>query len=579
MGNKCWKKKTYIKDDFEENLMTQENYLDKSDTIIKNYFDILKNIFHQNYEENRNNEINLSLCLDKRDFETIITTKKVILNKKRKFVYWKDYLLNYLNKKIQLGYSWADGLSKYIIFYIRYIKLNMFLTENKFLSLFFIQELELNNQTKKFGTLLNSPRKDSNRDINIVENMNASFCSINTDTLSVNDPTHEYKEYRKKVRSYMMIFKEHIINPNHPINLISLKFIEVFKVFIEEKMEEIKISPDDNVKSKKISDEVTAFLQKFILKLQTAIRLMYCKTINYQYFTEERDEFINLVTNFIFNNTSLYQKLSKLYKMCMSQNIKVFKRKLESMKKINAQDLGIDQKFCLNEFTVQLQKKLLEIENEKSIKITRNSDSDLTKKLTEKLNKVREIPSYESSDASIKSNLSINFEIKEKPKETFKIIQNSLDIKSRTSHKNSYPYECAIKTLRSIKNYKIPYEKMLIISSISSEIKESVNDFWKDMDRVVTSSLLNIDADELMSIFIYIILKSQMSSLLVHMKLIKEFTTSVAKNTMVGYYFVTLDASIMFILEMDENNIMINRDKLRISSSRLNQNSFIDDNE
>ena len=120
---------------------------------------------------------------------------------------------------------------------------------------------------------------------------------------------------------------------------------------------------------------------------------------------------------------------------------------------------------------------------------------------------------------------------------------------------------------------------MLIISSISSEIKESVNDFWKDMDRVVTSSLLNIDADELMSIFIYIILKSQMSSLLVHMKLIKEFTTSVAKNTMVGYYFVTLDASIMFILEMDENNIMINRDKLRISSSRLNQNSFIDDNE
>ena len=71
------------------------------------------------------------------------------------------------------------------------------------------------------------------------------------------------------------------------------------------------------------------------------------------------------------------------------------------------------------------------------------------------------------------------------------------------------------------------------------------------MDIIMTSSLLNIDADELMSIFIYIIIKAQMPNLLIHMKIIKDFTTSITKTTMMGYYFATLEASILFILDFD----------------------------
>ena len=112
MGNKCWKRKIFESNDILESLMSNENYFDTSDKIFKNYFKIIKNKFFENYKENRNNLINISLSLEKRDFETIITSKKVLMNKKMKFIYWKDYFLRFLNKMGQKGYTWADELLK-----------------------------------------------------------------------------------------------------------------------------------------------------------------------------------------------------------------------------------------------------------------------------------------------------------------------------------------------------------------------------------------------------------------------------------------------------------------------------------
>jgi hypothetical protein len=61
------------------------------------------------------------------------------------------------------------------------------------------------------------------------------------------------------------------------------------------------------------------------------------------------------------------------------------------------------------------------------------------------------------------------------------------------------------------------------------------------------NSLLNINADELMNIFIYIIIKSQMPELLIHNKIISEFTTRTTQQSTMGYYFITLEAAIVYI--------------------------------
>ena len=127
--------------------------------------------------------------------------------------------------------------------------------------------------------------------------------------------------------------------------------------------------------------------------------------------------------------------------------------------------------------------------------------------------------------------------------------QNKLIINS--SSKCS-PYSKAIDYLNKLKKINTPYEKMLIIGNISLEITSCINEYWKNLDNIITKSLLRIDADELMSIFIYIIIKSQYPELLIHIKIIKEFTTCITKNTMMGYYYVTLDASIMYILDIKD---------------------------
>jgi len=137
------------------------------------------------------------------------------------------------------------------------------------------------------------------------------------------------------------------------------------------------------------------------------------------------------------------------------------------------------------------------------------------------------------------------------------------------------PYAKAIEYLKKVNENKNPYEKMMLIASISSEITSCVNDCWKGLDKIITKSLLNIDADELMSIFIYIIIKSQISELPVHTKIIKEFTTCVTKNTMIGYYFVTVDASILYILDIKDKFLLKDSKEVIRSSFLPDKKSFL----
>jgi hypothetical protein len=138
-----------------------------------------------------------------------------------------------------------------------------------------------------------------------------------------------------------------------------------------------------------------------------------------------------------------------------------------------------------------------------------------------------------------------------------KNIQN----RGKKSYKDYSSYEQPIRLLRSLRKQKVSFQKMLIIASISTEITESVNYFWRDMQNIVTSSLLNIDADDLMTIFIYIIIKSNMTDLLIHSKFIKEFTTNTTQSTMVGYYYTTLEASLTYLLEIKDKQELIKKEK------------------
>ena len=116
----------------------------------------------------------------------------------------------------------------------------------------------------------------------------------------------------------------------------------------------------------------------------------------------------------------------------------------------------------------------------------------------------------------------------------------------------SYPYETAIQLLKQVQKYQTPFEKMMIFASISSEITECINDFWKDLSGYIKKDLLNLEIDQLMTIFIYIIIKAQIPDICVHGKMIKSFTTGITKASMIGYYYSTVEASIQYISSVND---------------------------
>ena len=129
----------------------------------------------------------------------------------------------------------------------------------------------------------------------------------------------------------------------------------------------------------------------------------------------------------------------------------------------------------------------------------------------------------------------------------------------------SYPYETAIQLIKQIKNFKTPFEKMMIIANISNEITDCINDFWQEMEEYIKKEYLNIEEEQIMTIFIYIIIKSGIIDIFVHCKMIKLFTTCTTKSSMIGYYYSTVEAGITYIKTLkDIDELFKNHGKIKV---------------
>ena len=136
-----------------------------------------------------------------------------------------------------------------------------------------------------------------------------------------------------------------------------------------------------------------------------------------------------------------------------------------------------------------------------------------------------------------------------------------------------FPYETAIQLLKQIEKYKAPFEKMLIFASLGNEIKNCIDDFWKEMEDYIKNDLLGVEAEQLMTIFIYIISKAQIKDILVHCKLIQLFTTTLTKSSMIGYYYSNAEASVTFIQTLKDVKELF-KGKAGVFDNNNSENSF-----
>ena len=155
--------------------------------------------------------------------------------------------------------------------------------------------------------------------------------------------------------------------------------------------------------------------------------------------------------------------------------------------------------------------------------------------------------------------------------------------KDDKGNNNYIPYLSAINLMKSIKKYKTPFEKIILIAAISDQIMESATNFWKNMESYIEKDYLFIEADEIMTIFLYIIIQSQMPEIILYCKIINNFTTQFTKGFNISYNYTLLEASLDYInglkdikeLSKKENGFNdASRSILDISNQRISRISL-----
>ena len=134
-------------------------------------------------------------------------------------------------------------------------------------------------------------------------------------------------------------------------------------------------------------------------------------------------------------------------------------------------------------------------------------------------------------------------------------------LEAKVSGKIPIPFYSAINLLKNIRNFKTPFEKIVILAALSDQITESVTTFWSSMMNYIKHSFLFIEADEIMAIFVFIVIKSQMPEILIDSKIITNFTTPSTRAFNISYNLTLMEASLETISQMKNSKEIANREK------------------
>ncbi|MCQ2815890.1 MAG: VPS9 domain-containing protein [archaeon] len=534
--------------------------------LVSDYFSLFHQVWRRRYKGlQKKIKQNKKIALDKKYFDRMVSIRYNLMEVKVKDLTWESVFENHFNQQLKEGIFWYEDL-------LNELNSEIFIYTHQFQSWTFFEDFfndfDSNIMTEyledsKKGHILydaksmlgideenilkkllsnqclgNESGSDlSNSKINlskVTENLGGSFYSNFNDISEFSDDLKmDYKERRSKIKILLKEIKRQLKMPEHPITRVLQIFEQKISTVIKAKIIEIsglkKTNKTDYYDTlNMLSEEIAEQIKSFLIKAQSACKMFYCKVVDLNCFFEEKDEMLNLITGIFFEQGELYDNLYQLYSLLLEEDIKKLVTSLKDLINVKPSALYIPVKFCLDEETYLLQRELK----------AENKEKDIS-----------------NCDENINSTLKIEEEIGDKiepQRNTIFSSYSSASVRvSRASNayleKNRQGYNTVTKILKEVKNSKIPFEKMLYVASVSTEITECINVFWKDCIEYTSPTFLHINADELMSLYIYMLIKSQMGDIIIHTKFIEDFTSKTTKKTMIGYYTTTLEAAIEYI--------------------------------
>ena len=340
-----------------------------------NYFFRINTLQRKYYMANMYNDSNLRNSLELKSFKSN-STHPILED-----ITWLDYITNYLEDiLVKKNNSWCSDL-------LLFIKQQTFISEYKYDSTFFYNEFlmktipqslfdekDIDNDENiisvdKVDNPYTSKTTVNMEELDITANLGGSYLELNTDDLLPDDPTIEYQKRRKLVKKYVKIFKEHIYkNGDHPIMCIINAFNRIFCRYIsttlknfQNKLRKNEINMEGYNKSlAEFENEITTNLQNFIIKMHCTVKLFYSTVIDYSPFQEEKDDLLNMLITLFFKTENLYETIYELYNLAFSNQVRDLQDKLVNLKNVKPKNLDVKIKFCLDDDTLELQKKNFE---------------------------------------------------------------------------------------------------------------------------------------------------------------------------------------------------------------------------
>ena len=619
------------------------------------YFSRVNKLLRKYYINNFYNDDNLKNSLELKSFKSNPSNANNIRN-----LTWLEYITDYIyDVQVKSHFSWCNEL-------LNFIDDQSFLSESKYDSIFFYNEFLLKTipetlvdqkdidndenviEIDKIENTYNSKKAINLEELDITANLGGSYLDLNTDDLVPDDPTVQYQKKRKVVKKYIKIFKEHIYKNNeHPImciitafNRIFCKYINNYLKTLDNQLKQFQLSAEEyNNNLTKFEEEITTNLQNFMIHMHCTTKLFYSTVIDFGPFQLEKDDLLNMLITLFFKTGNLYETIYELYNRAFSKEIQDLQDKLIKLKNVKPKSLGVQVKFCLDDDTLELQKKILkekreekdkkemeqkeaekkETKNEekKEEKINNNLAQNMLKTKANELDLIKEGEEEEKEDDDGENNNLINTSqnkdgsyLLEKINSLddskvdndnipiyagFSQIRNTINsfnnkkflfpklhnkLRDTIAIKNDFineakvvgklpvPYLSAIKLFSNLKKYKAPFEKIVIIAAISDQITESATTFWSEMEKYIKKDFLSIEADEIMAIFLFIVIRCQMPEIIIFSKMITNFTTPNTKSFSISYNFTLLEASMEYIMSLRDLKELVKDDVNQLKDAR-----------
>ena len=116
------------------------------------------------------------------------------------------------------------------------------------------------------------------------------------------------------------------------------------------------------------------------------------------------------------------------------------------------------------------------------------------------------------------------------------------------------PYEKTINEFKNIEVYQNPFDKLLLTVKLSKIIQEEISNFWsqiKEKEIKEKNINLNIEADDFINIFKYMLIKSGITNIHNEICFIECFTSNQIKSDSDWYYLSLIQVSLMQLEEIN----------------------------